>query len=61
MYADLNVDEAGLTYVIRFLKGWKHGVHSFRGDKLPITRDGADTFPWERDRNSNLDFGKSIW
>ena len=54
VYADLNVDEAGLTYVIRFLKGWKHGVHAFRGEKLPITRDGADTFPWERDSNNAL-------
>ena len=54
VYADLNVDEAGLTYVIRFLKGWRHGVHSFRGDKLPIARDGADTFPWERDSKNSL-------
>ena len=42
------VDDVGLTYVIRFLKGWSPGVHAFRGDKLPILRDGADTFPWER-------------
>ena len=48
IHADLQVDDVGLTYVIRFLKGWSPGVHAFRGDKLPILRDGADTFPWER-------------
>jgi hypothetical protein len=37
----------GLTYIIRFLKGWKHGVHAFRGETLPIHRDGSDTAPWD--------------
>ncbi len=39
---------------VRLECGWKHGVHAFRGEKLPITRDGADTFPWERDSNNAL-------
>ena len=47
IHADLQVTDAGLTYVIRFLKGWKHGVHAFRGETLPIHRDGSDTVPWE--------------
>jgi hypothetical protein len=47
IHADLQVTDAGLTYIIRFLKGWRHGVHAFRGETLPIHRDGSDTVPWD--------------
>ena len=54
---DLQLNAAGLTYIVRFMKGWKSS-DSLHGERLPLTFRGAATVPWsstfcERSSDSN--------
>ena len=46
--SDLRFTETGLTYVIRFMKGWEPS-DALHGERLPLSFKGAATVPWSPD------------
>jgi len=49
---DIVFNSAGMTYVIRFLKGWDHST-THQGLRLPLHYQGPNTFKWEGDGAGN--------
>ena len=47
---DVQINERGMSYVIRFLKGWKPST-VLHGVRLPIAYTGPNTVPWDTDEN----------
>ena len=47
IHTDLDFTDQGMTYVIRFLKGWSPDT-SVHGVRLPVQYARANTFPWEQ-------------
>ena len=43
--SDISFTDAGMTYVLRFLKGWSPST-TVHGIRLPIAFAGPNTFPW---------------
>lgn len=44
--ADVTFDDKGMSYIIRFLKGWKPST-VLHGVRLPIAYTGPNTVPWD--------------
>lgn len=59
IHADIAFDSIGLTYKIRYMKGWDQSTQGLSGQRLPLLFDGATTFPWELDEQTVLPLSDS--